>query len=91
MGVSIKMTPGPVGRNFGEQVSITPGWRSQAASILRSHFGEAPFTLVADQDIGVIQLMYEGASVYAADKENMWSKIAEALREHGSVTITMDY
>ncbi len=91
MGVSISMTPGPIGRNFGKQMDIAPGWRSKAASVLREHFREAPFTLTAQQDLSLIRTLEDGASVYTPDEENMWKQIGDALAEHGSITITMDY
>ena len=91
MGVSIMMTPGPVGHNHGKQVSITPGFRSSAAKALRESFGEAPFTLV-ESDLDLLDTLARGASIYVmGDKENMWSQIADAIREHSAVTIVMEY
>lgn len=91
MGVSIRMTPGPIGRNFGKQIDITPGRRSQAAAMLRARFGEAPFSLVQQHDFDLLRIMEAGASIYVADAENMWKQIADALMEYGVVTITLEY
>lgn len=90
MGVSIKMTPGPIGRNFGDQVNITPGWRSEASSRIRAEFGDFPLTLTAN-DLPKLDVMGAGASVYAKNEENIWRIIASAVVEHGSVTITAEY
>ena len=91
MGVSILMMPGPIGRNFGKQVNITPGLRSQAASVLREVWGEAPFTLVADHDLDIVERLEAGASMYTSDKENMWRTIRLALEDHGAISIIMQY
>lgn len=88
MGVSILMTPGPIGRNHGKQVSITPVFRSRGAAALRETFGEAPICLV-ESDLPTLELLARGASVYEAD--NMWKQIAEAVSEHSAVTIVMEY
>lgn len=90
MGVSILLTPGPVGRNFGSQSNIAPGWRSQAAAVIRSTFGSSPLTLF-ENDVAELRQLAAGASVYVADSENMWKKIADAVEEHGAVTIVMQY
>ena len=91
MGVSILMTPGPIGRNHGKQVDITPGFRSAAASALRECFGEAPLTLV-ESDMSLLETLERGASVYVMrPEENMWRQIAEAIREHSAVTVVMEY
>jgi hypothetical protein len=91
VGVSILMTPGPVGRNHGKQLNITPGFRSAAATALRTYFGEAPFTIV-EADLSTLEMLACGASVYVMEaKENMWAQIADAVREHSAVTIVMEY
>ena len=91
MGVSILMTPGPVGRNHGQQLDITPGFRSRAAAALRTHFGEAPFTVV-EADLSTLDMLACGASIYVMDdKDNMWMQIAGAVREHSAVTIVTEY
>lgn len=91
MGVSILMTPGIVGRNFGKQVDITPGWRSKAAEVLRDHWGDTPMQLLASHDLSTLQLLAAGASVYSSDEANIWIKIAAALDEHNTVTIVLEY
>jgi hypothetical protein len=87
MGVSISMRPGTVGRSLGVLVNITPGWRSQAASVLRNRFSGFPMELTAVQDLSMVQAMGDGASVYTRDEENIWKIIAEAMVEHGVVTL----
>jgi len=90
MGVSILMTPGPIGRNRGKQVNITPGLRSAAAGILRQCFGEAPFTLTG-RDVDILRTMETGASIYAGTNDNLWKTIADAIEEHDAVTIVTEY
>ena len=90
MGVSIMMTPGPIGRNFGKQVDITPGLRSEASSRIRTEFGDFPITLTAN-DLLKLDLMGAGAAVYTKNEENIWRKIAAAVSEHGSITLTAEY
>jgi len=90
VGVSILMTPGPIGRNRGKQVDITPGWRSEAAARIRDEFGNPPLTLTTD-DIGKLDLMGAGASVYTRNEENIWRLISAAIAEHGAVTIVCEY
>lgn len=91
MGVSILMTPGPIGRNHGKQVNIEPGFRSRAAAALRETFGEAPVCVV-ESDLPTLEVLARGASVYVlTPKDNMWEQIIEAVREHSAVTIVMEY
>lgn len=90
MGVSLLMTPGPIGRNFGEQVNITPGCRSAGAEQLRTAFGDFPMTLTSN-DRGTLEIMASGAAVYTDSANNMWKLIAAAIAEHGAVTIVAEY
>lgn len=91
MGVSILMTPGLPGRNFGKQVDITPDMRSRAADVLRNRFGNSPMMLTAVYDLEYMRALEAGASIYTSEEDNIWHKIAEALGEHGSVTIVLEY
>jgi hypothetical protein len=43
--------------------------------------------LTAVQDLSMVQAMGDGASVYTRDEENIWKIIAEAMVEHGVVTL----
>lgn len=91
MGVSIMMSPGVPGRNFGKQVNITPGLRSDAAKILRHYWSESPITLTLTQDGDKLRAMADACTVHALDRENFWKQIADAVDEHGAVVITMEY
>lgn len=91
MGVSIQMRPGSIARSMGDLVNITPGWRSQAASVMRDMFSDFPLELHATSDLQTLQHMAKGASVYTSDKENMWRILADAVIEYGVVTVVAEY
>ena len=92
MGVAIMMTPGPAGRNFGKQINITPGWRSRAATIIRDRFGPSPCVIVDNcNDVELLRTLADGERLHVSDAENFWKKVADAVEEHGAVTIVMEY
>ena len=90
MGVSISMRPGSIARSKGDLVSITPGWRSQAAKVMREHFGEFPLELHTD-DISTLRKMEAGASLYTHDPENFWKTLADAVCDNDVVTVVAEY
>jgi hypothetical protein len=38
-----------------------------------------------------LALLANGATVFAADEDNLWKKMLDAVREHGCIVITMEY
>lgn len=89
MGVSISIRPGSVMRSKGEPVTITPGMRSRAASILTTMFGQSPFE-IHKEDLPSLESMALGASLYVVD-ENMWQQIIDMVNEHDVVTMALEY
>ena len=90
MGVSLIMKVRTGHRVYGHPVDITPGWRARCAQILRERFGEAPHRLDRE-NVNLIEVMAEGASVYTSDEENVWLTIATAINTHGGVEIEAEY
>lgn len=90
MGVSISMRPGSVMRSMGGIQDITPGWRSQAAKVLRDYFGDFPMEIHA-ADLELLRRMEAAASVYTSDEENIWKKIADEICDYSVVTLTAEY
>lgn len=90
MGVSISMRPGSIMRSLGKERSITPGWRSQAAKVLREYFGDFPMEIHAE-DLETLRRMESAASVYTRDEENIWKIIADEIKDHSVVTLNAEY
>lgn len=91
MGVAIMMIAGRIGQRLAEEVNITPGFRADAAKVLRHYWSESPIVLTLEADGDRLRAMADACTVHALDRENFWKQIADAVDEHGAVTITLEY